>query len=105
MSEEKEESMVFAWAVVIGGLLFVLCFFLNTCAGEGRPEGLRGTLSADWHHMGCMLSLCDQDGLCPVWSSKYSKCYMLDGAGVKELDAYVKFGCTRKEYEKRELCF
>ena len=73
MSEEKEESMVWAWAVVIGGLLLVLCCFLNTCAGDGRPEGLRGTLSADWHHIGCMFSLCDQDGRCPVWSSKFSK--------------------------------
>lgn len=86
MSEEKEESMGCAWATVIGGLLLGLCFLLNTCAGDGRPEGLRGTLSADWHHIGCMLSLCDQDGRCPVWSSKYSKCYMLD----KEAEKFLK---------------
>ena len=86
MKEEKEESMGCEWAVVIGGLLLALCFLLNTCAGDGRPEGLRGTLSADWHHIGCMLSLCDQDGRCPVWSSKYSKCYMLD----KEAEKFLK---------------
>lgn len=101
MSERKEKVLSVALFIValavLGGL--------DSCAGEGHPGGVRGTLSADWHHAKCFLRMCDEDGRCPVWSSKYSKCYMLDGAGVKELDAYVKFGCTRKEYEKRELCF
>ena len=78
MKEGKEDNMGCEWAVVIGGLLLIICFFLNTCAGEGRPEGLRGTLSADWHHAKCAVKFCDEDGRCPVWSSKYSKCYMLD---------------------------
>ena len=78
MKEEKEDNMGCEWAVLIGGLLLALCFLLNTCAGDGRPEGLRGTLSADWHHAKCLVKFCDEDGRCPVWSSKYSKCYMLD---------------------------
>lgn len=99
MSEEKEESMVWAWAVVIGGLLLVLCFFLNTCAGDGRPEGLRGTLSADWHHIGCMFSLCDQDGRCPVWSSKFSKCYMLEKKELEHLKYFEKEKAGKGDFE------
>ena len=98
MSEEKKDGMGCAWAAIIGVPLLALCFLLNTCAGEGRPEGLRGTLSADVHHMVCAFSLCDEDGLCPVWSSKYSKCYMLDKEGEKVLKN-VQDRCTREQYE------
>lgn len=86
MNEEKEESMGCVWAILIGFILLALCFLLNTCAGEGRPEGLRGTLSADWHHAKCAVKFCDEDGRCPVWSSKFSKCYMLD----KEAEKFLK---------------
>ena len=66
---------------------------------------IRQDVSNIWNHAKCAVKFCDEDGRCPVWSSKYSKCYMLDSDGVNELDMYVKFGCTRKEYDKREFCF
>lgn len=104
MSEEKDKTG-YILAIIAGIVLLAALYVMGAFAGSGHAEGIRGTLSADWHHAKCAVKFCDEDGLCPVWSSKYSKCYMLDGAGVKELDLYVKFGCTRKEYEKRELCF
>ena len=71
--------------------VFVLAFIglLENCAGEGHPGGVRGTLSADWHHAKCTLKPCDEDGRCPVWSHTYSKCYMLDdkeGEDLKEFE-------------------
>ena len=87
MSEEKERGVGCAVAVVVAAILvYAVMFCLGSCAGEGRPEGLRGTLSADWHHAKCAVKFCDEDGRCPVWSSKYSKCYMLD----KEAEKFLK---------------
>lgn len=87
MSEEKERGIGCAVAVVVAAILvYAVMFCLGSCAGEGRPEGLRGTLSADWHHVKCAVKFCDEDGRCPVWSSKFSKCYMLD----KEAEKFLK---------------
>ena len=85
--------------------LLIPCVAVYLLSGSGSPPGIRGTISSAWHHSVCLLKLCDEDGRCPVWSSKYSKCYMLDSAGVNELDMYIKLGFTRKEYEKKEFCF
>ena len=99
-------------------LLAVYAVVAYSCFG-GEPEKskapkkeaskesttVRQDVSSMWHRLKCAVKFCDEDGKCPVWSSKYSKCYMLDSAGVNELDMYVKLGCTSKEYEKRELCF
>lgn len=98
-------------------LLAIYAAVAFSCMG-GEPEGgtpkketakesttVREDVSSMWHRVKCAVKFCDEDGKCPVWSSKYSKCYMLDSAGVNELDMYVKLGCTRNEYEKNELCF
>ena len=102
--EEKVDGCTVTLIVAVV-MFFAAVTFLELYAGKGHAGGFRGTVSADWHHLKCNIKLCDEDGKCPVWSSKYSKCYMLDSAGVNELDMYVKLGCTSKEYEKRELCF
>lgn len=85
MSEEKDKTGYIV-AIIAGIVLLAALYVMGAFAGSGHAEGIRGTLSADWHHIGCMLSLCDEDGRCPVWSSKYSKCYMLD----KEAEKFLK---------------
>lgn len=72
---------------------------------EKDSKTIRQEVSDIWHYAKCALKFCDEDGWCPVWSTEYRKCYMLDSAGVNELNVYVNFGCTRKDYEKREFCF
>lgn len=86
MSEKKKDYAGTAACALF--FIFVLAFIglLENCAGEGHQGGLRGTLSADWHHAKCAVKFCDEDGRCPVWSSKYSKCYMLD----KEAEKFLK---------------
>lgn len=47
---------------------------------------IRQDVSAMWRRAKCAVRFCDEDGRCPVWSSKYSKCYMLD----KEAEKFLK---------------
>lgn len=82
MSERKEKVLRVALFIVALAVLAGL----DSCAGEGHHGGVMGTLSADWHHAKCFLRMCDEDGRCPVWSYKYSKCYMLD----KEAEKFLK---------------
>lgn len=85
MSEEKDETGYIV-AIIAGIVLLAALYVMGAFAGSGHAEGIRGTLSADWHHAKCLVKFCDEDGRCPVWSSKYSKCYMLD----KEAEKFLK---------------
>lgn len=51
---------------------------------------LREDLSSMWHRLGCAVRLCDDEGRCPAWSSKDSRCYMLTKDEKKLLDIYEK---------------
>lgn len=84
-------------ALIVAGAL--VAAGLDRCAGEGSPEGVRGTLSGVWHRSACAVALCDEEGRCPVWSGKYGKCYMLDSAGRMRLESYEKGGYGRREFE------
>ena len=66
---------------------------------------IRQDVSDIWHYAKCALKFCDEDGRCPVWSTEYRKCYMLDKEGVKLLKAFVKFGCSKDEFESGNICF
>lgn len=77
MSEEKDKTGYIV-AIIAGIVLLAALYVMGAFAGSGHAEGIRGTLSADWHHAKCLVKFCDEDWRCPVWSSKYSKCYMLD---------------------------
>lgn len=59
-----------------------------------KPEKEHTTIRQDvsdiWHHAKCLVKFCDEDGRCPVWSSKYSKCYMLDKHAREFLKEYEK---------------
>lgn len=88
MSEEKDKTGYIV-AIIAGIVLLAALYVMGAFAGSGHAEGIRGTLSADWHHAKCLVKFCDEDGRCPVWSSKYSKCYMLDekeGEDLKEFE-------------------
>lgn len=85
MSEEKDKTGYIV-AIIAGTVILAALYVMGVFAGSGHAEGIRGTLSADWHHAKCLVKFCDEDGLCPVWSSKYSKCYMLD----KEAEKFLK---------------
>lgn len=85
--EEKVDGCMVAFIVPIV-MFFVAVTFLDLYAGKGHAGGLRGTVSADWHHLKCNLKLCDEDGKCPVWSSRDSRCYMVDRDGEKFLRMY-----------------
>lgn len=85
MSEEKDETGCIV-AILAGIFLLAAWYAMGAFAGSGHAEGIRGTISADWHHAKCLVKFCDEDGRCPVWSSKYSKCYMLD----KEAEKFLK---------------
>ena len=51
---------------------------------------VRQDVSSMWHRLKCAVKFCDEDWKCPVWSSKYSKCYMLTKDEKKLLDIYEK---------------
>lgn len=85
--EEKVDGCVIAIAIPFV-LLIAAATFLELYAGKGHAGGFKGTVSADWHHLKCNLKLCDEEGRCPVWSSRDSRCYMLDREGEKFLRVY-----------------
>ena len=73
-----------------------------SCMGR-EPEGgtpekvtpkesttVRQEVSSMWHCVKCNLKLCDEDGRCPVWSSRDSRCYMLTKDEKKLFDIYEK---------------
>ena len=66
---------------------------------------IRQDVSDILHYAKCALKFCDEDGRCPVWSTEYRKCYMLDNEGVKLLKTFVKFGCSKDEFESGNICF
>ena len=84
MSEKKDKTGYIV-AIIAGTVILAALYIMGAFAGSGHAEGIRGTLSADWHHAKCAVKFCDEDGRCPVWSSKYSKCYMLDRNAEKFL--------------------
>lgn len=86
---------------IVGALLW---FFLDF-AGEGHREGVRGTASGALHHAACMAKPCDEDGHCPAWSHKYSKCYMLDKEGEKWLRWYENNGFSKKRFESENTTY
>lgn len=51
---------------------------------------LREDVSSMWHRLKCAVKLCDDEGRCPAWSSKDSRCYMLTKDEKKLLDIYEK---------------
>ncbi len=51
---------------------------------------VRQDVSSMWHRVKCAVKLCDEDGRCPVWSSRDSRCYMLTKDEKKLLDIYEK---------------
>lgn len=65
---------------------------------EKENTSIRQDMSDLWHWTKCKVRLCDEDGRCPVWSSKYSKCYMLDKEGEKNLKE-AQGRCTKEQYE------
>ena len=60
---------------------------------------LRQDVSSMWHRLGCAVRLCDEGGRCPVWSTKYSKCYMLDKEGERVLRYYEREGARKEQIE------
>ena len=85
MSKNHEEISDGCMGAIVVSIFVIagIMVFADVFAGKGHQDGIRGTLSADWHHAKCLVKLCDDDGRCPVWSSEYSKCYMLYN-GAKE---------------------
>ena len=51
---------------------------------------VRQDVSSMWHRLKCAVKFCDEDGKCPVWSSRDSRCYMLTKDEKKLLDIYEK---------------
>lgn len=88
-----------AWCVVAVFIIGALLWFFLDFAGEGHREGVRGTASGALHHAACMAKPCDEDGRCPVWSHKYSKCYMLSKFGAGRLERYEKEGLSKEMFE------
>lgn len=60
---------------------------------------VRQDLSSMWHRAKCAVRFCDEDGRCPVWSSRYSKCYMLDRDTEKFLKKNEK-SLDKEDFEK-----
>lgn len=93
----KNEEGVGGFAV----LLFFAALGIYSCITaepvtqeRKKPEKEHTTIRQDmsdiWHHAKCAVKFCDEDGRCPVWSSKYSKCYMLDKHAREFLKEYEK---------------
>lgn len=88
---------LFAIALILAFL--IPCLAVYFLSGSGSPPGIRGTVSGAWHHTKCLVRFCDEDGRCPVWSPKYSKCYMLDKEGERVLRYYEREGARKEQVE------
>ena len=80
----------------------VTCSILPDSEGAKKEEErttVRQDASAMWHRAKCAVRFCDEDGHCPVWSTKYSKCYMLDKEGERILRYYEREGARKEQIE------
>lgn len=99
--EEKRQDRAETVFCVLAALFVIgVLAVLDSFAGESHRPGVRGTLSADWHHLKCALRTCDEDGRCPVWSRSYSKCYMLNEWGTEWLDTFQKKKWDKEDFER-----
>lgn len=99
---------------IVGGMVLVVCLCIavvecSTSDTDKEPPRekkketesttLRQDASTMWHRAKCAVKLCDEDGRCPVWSTKYSKCYMLDKEGERILRYYEREGARKEQIE------
>lgn len=80
----------------------VTCSALQDSEGakkEKESTTIRQDVSAMWHRAKCAVRFCDEDWRCPVWSSKYSRCYMLDKDTEKFLKKNEK-GLDKETFER-----
>lgn len=88
---------LFAIALILA--LLIPCLAVYFLSGSGSPPGIRGTVSGAWHHTKCLVRFCDEDGRCPVWIEKFSKCYMLDSEDRKKFKDGVGFEWEKRTFE------
>lgn len=102
---EKVKNVTTATAATIVAV-FMLCGFIYGCLYAGfrvirwyNGLEIRKGASETMYHGKCLLKPCDEDGRCPVWSPKYSKCYMLDKEGERVLRYYEREGARKEQIE------
>ena len=87
----KELSVLMALLLMLGSLLYA-------CDAVRRAD-FRRSASTLYHHGKCVLKPCDEDGRCPVWIEKFSKCYMLDSEDSKKFKDGVGFEWKKSTFE------
>lgn len=104
----KNEDTIGGGMVIVAGLFcaVVECSTSDTDMKPPREKKketesttVRQDASSMWHRAKCAVRLCDEEGRCPVWSSKYSKCYMLDREGERILRYYEREGARKEQIE------
>lgn len=104
MNQEDKKALVGSAALLaLYAAVAVTCSVIPDLAGGTKKEEesttVRQDASAVWHRARCAVRFCDEDGRCPVWSPKYSKCYMLDGEGERVLRYYEREGARKEQIE------
>ena len=102
--EDKKALIGSAALLALYAAVAVTCSVLpDSPKDQKKEEAENTTLRQDaismWHRAKCAVRLCDEDGRCPVWSSKYSKCYMLDREGERILRYYEREGARKEQIE------
>lgn len=104
MNQEDKKALIGSAALLaLYAAVAVTCSVIPDSAGGAKKEEESTTMRQDanavWHRARCAVRFCDEDGRCPVWSSKYSKCYMLDREGERVLRYYEREGARKEQIE------
>lgn len=101
----KDEENIGGVAILLFGAALGIysCINVPWTHEQKKPEKESTTIRQDvseiWHHAKCALKVCDEDGRCPVWSTEYRKCYMLDKHALEFLKRNEK-GLRKEIFEE-----
>jgi len=100
--DDKKALLGSAALLAIYAAVAFTCSVLPDSGGSKKEEEsttVRQDVSSMWHRVKCAVRFCDEEGRCPVWSSMYSKCYMLDKEGERVLRYYEREGARKEQIE------
>jgi hypothetical protein len=95
IQDDKKALLGSAALLAIYAAVAVTCSVLPDSPKDQKKEEkekttIRQDASAMWHRVKCAVMFCDEDGRCPVWSSRDSRCYMLTRDEEKFMEIYEK---------------
>lgn len=91
--DDKKALLGSAALLAIYAAVAFTCSVLPDSGGAKKEEEsttVRQDVSSMWHRVKCAVKFCDEEGRCPVWSSRDSRCYMLTRDEEKFMEIYEK---------------